>query len=77
MQQVALYNTTGNENLIFLVEVKGEIQESKFDLVKYLLEKEFPFFSNYKILKAYISEDNKILVQLLDEKMQRYMAIRL
>jgi len=77
MQQVALYNTTGNENLIFLVEVKGEIPESKFDLVKYLLEKEFPFFYSYKILKAYLAEDNKIIVQLLDEKMQRYMAIRL
>ena len=75
--QVALYQSMPRELLVISLNVKGEIPESKFDLVKYLLEKEYPFFSNYKILKAYITEDNQIIVQLFEEKTQQYMAIRL
>jgi len=75
--QVAVYQTLSSELLTFIIEVKGEIPESKFDLVRHLLKKEYPFFSNYKILKAYITHDDQIIVQLLEEKTQQYLAIRL
>ncbi len=75
--RIAVFQSLANEVLSFVLDVEGEIPESKFDLVSYFLKKEYPFFSSYKILKAYLDYDKKIIVQLFDELTKRYVVAKL
>jgi len=75
--QVTLFQRINNDLLIFMKDVKEEVEPELYPRLKKVIEKEYPIFSTYEIKKVYMTDDYKFIIQLYDEKSNDYRVIEL
>jgi len=75
--QVAFFQRINNDIMIFVNEVKEEIEPSLYPILKNAVVKRYPAFMNYEIKKACLDNDYKFILQLYDEKVNDYRVVKI
>ena len=75
--QVVLCQNIYGDLVCQLREVKEEIEKEHYGTLKRYIEKEYPAYSSYEIIKAYMLSDYRIVVQLYEDKSKSYAVVEL
>jgi len=75
--RVALFQRIESDILVFVKDVKEEIEPELYPKLKEIMKKEYPVFADYEIKKAYMDKDYKFIIQLYNERVNDYRVIEL
>ena len=75
--RVSLFQRINSDILVFVKDVKEEVEPNLYPRLKKIIEKKYPIFSTYEIKNVYMDNDYKFIIQLYDEKSNDYRVIEL
>jgi len=73
--QVVLLQSLYSDLVAYVTEAKAEVKKEQLEEIKERVKKEFPAYSDFKVVSAYILDDYRIAVQLYNEKVRRYVFV--